>query len=72
MTATSPADRTITIHLPHNIDPDKYADIANGVWMLVWLTAPPGASVSPDGQADNTELNKRWNRYAHEAQWGEA
>lgn len=41
---------------------DRYADLANSVWMAL-QAGPFDFSVTPDDRADTVQLNGRWDGY---------
>lgn len=62
-TGGSGRQRTITVRL-RDVEPERYADIANAVWMLL-EAIDCDFTVTPDGQDDAAALDKRWDDYSN-------
>lgn len=54
--------RTIIITLKGEIDDDRYADLANAVWLVTYNTGLE-FSITPDSEADSAKLNDAWAGY---------
>jgi hypothetical protein len=60
--------RTITLHLPEDLDDREHAELANVVWMIgatsrMWGKAPSAGAVevdAPDPDAVYAEMDKLW------------
>lgn len=66
--------RKITIHIYNNettgdpIDEEKYADLANMVWMVM-RTTPFNFDIEPDQDADTEKMDDAWAQYGDDASW---
>ncbi|SBT44582.1 hypothetical protein [Micromonospora narathiwatensis] len=60
--------REITVRLD-GVDPDKYADIANAIWMQMKATGCD-FTVTPDEESVPDQLDKRWDEYS-QVSWEE-
>jgi hypothetical protein len=54
--------RTITVTIKGEVDDDRYADLANAIWLVAYNTGLE-LTVTPDQEADPTQLNEAWGRY---------
>lgn len=64
--------RWVKLHLPRDISDADYAEIANGVWMLMQLSKHSesrGSWVEPDGQTEMGLLNEWWQGSVDEQKW---
>ncbi|MEV0029656.1 hypothetical protein [Nocardia sp. NPDC050793] len=67
--------KKLTIQFGSELDPELYADIASTMWMLLRAMSRSedfDFNVIHDGPTSlNGMLNKHWNQFAREAQWGD-
>jgi hypothetical protein len=54
--------RTITVTIKGEVDDDRYADLANAIWLVVYNTGLE-FSVTPDQEAEPRRLNEAWANY---------
>lgn len=54
--------RTIIVTIKGEVDDDRYADLANALWLVAYNTGLK-FSVTPDAEADPDRLNQAWANY---------
>lgn len=54
--------RTITVTIKGEIDDDRYADLANAIWLVTYNTGLK-FSVTPDQEAEPSRLIEAWANY---------
>ncbi|WP_109505511.1 hypothetical protein [Nocardioides speluncae] len=59
--------RTITVTIKGEVDDDRYADLANAIWLIAYNTGLEFA-VAPDREAQSSQLNEAWAKYG-EVSW---
>jgi len=54
--------RTIPVAIKGEVDDDRYADLANAIWLVAYNTGLE-FTVTPDQEADLCRLNEAWRNY---------
>jgi hypothetical protein len=54
--------RTIAVTIKGEVDDDRYADLANAIWLLAYNTGLE-FTVTPDQEAEPSQLNEAWTKY---------